>query len=85
MALLRLEEEVERAQPGRAFVDDEAFEAWMQIWCDECDVAECPLVTIGAMGRTPAEWVLRDAGAVNKYTCTEFRPNNPDEPTLVIG
>lgn len=85
MALLSLEDELERAQPGSAFVNEEAFEAWMQIWCDECNVDACPLLTVGATtARTPAPWVLRDAGAVNKYVCTEFERRNADDPTLVI-
>jgi hypothetical protein len=75
---------MQRAAPGHAFVNDEAFEAWMEIWCSECNVDECPLITAGAMGYTPAAWVLRDAGAVNKYVCTEFERRNADDPTVVI-
>jgi hypothetical protein len=72
MALLRLEDEVQRAEPSSAFVNDDAFEAWMTIWCDECTRQTCPLITVAAVNRTPKPWMLRDAGAVNKYTCTEF-------------
>jgi hypothetical protein len=93
VALLSLEEEMARADLGYPFVNDAAFEAWMQIWCDECIVvSRCPLVTVGAMNRTPAAWTLRDPAAVNKYTCAEFvqhggpwsTAEDDDDPTVVI-
>lgn len=73
MALLKIEKEMERARPGAAFstLDDGA--SWMAIWCDECTKEpQCPLLTVVILNRTPGPWLLRDAAAVNKYTCTEF-------------
>jgi hypothetical protein len=84
MAVLTIEEEMQRAHLEPAFVDDEAFEAWMRIWCDECSRTGCPLITVAAMNRTPEPWELVDVGAVNKFSCAGFERSNADDPTVVI-
>lgn len=73
MALLSIEQEIERAKPDAAFMLGTEYESWMQIWCDHCTYqVQCPLLMVAAMNRTPAPWDLVNSGTVNSYTCTEF-------------
>lgn len=58
--------------------------AWMDNWCFRCvhddEEAEkyCPILTVGYLGKTPAEWVEQDRGPSGlmtlgeTYTCVEF-------------
>ena len=85
MALLSIDEELARAEIGPPFASDDQYAGWWSIWCRDCaHELHCPLLMVAARDRTPAEWVLRDQGAINKYTCTEYEASNADEPTVVI-
>ena len=66
------------ARPGPAFSNSTEYELWRDRWCDRCahDTEEqvdrgegCPLVLIGLMGKTPAEWKRRKD---HSYRCTAF-------------
>lgn len=35
------------------------------------------LLDVAAFGRSPALWQLRDLGALDRYTCTEFVREEP--------
>lgn len=74
MALLSLEEELVRAEVGPPFLTDDQYAGWWSIWCRDCaHQQDCPLLVVAARDRTPAEWLLRDHAATNKFTCTEYK------------
>lgn len=85
MALLSIEDEMERAEGGAPFSNSTDGFGWMAIWCEECTrEPDCPLLVVALMNRTPAAWTVRDPAAINKYTCTEFEKSTADDPTVVI-
>ena len=54
--------------------------AWTATWCDECACDRgapddgCPILLIGLMGKTPAEWLPQDRMRLGyTYRCTAFR------------
>jgi hypothetical protein len=84
MALLSVEEEMERAQPTAPFSNSTDGFGWMSIWCDECaQEADCPLLLVAMMNRTPAAWVLREPLGINKYTCIEYQEAKGGEEATV--
>lgn len=73
MALLSIEQEMERAKPDAAFMLGTEYEGWMQIWCDHCThQVQCPLLMVAAMNRTPAAWYRVSLDTAHSYTCSEF-------------
>lgn len=84
MALLRIEDELARAQLREPFSSLEQGQAWTNLWCSECANASfCSLLLVSAMGRVPAAWIEREPAAPNRYTCTEYR--DIEEPLQVTG
>lgn len=76
MALLDLESELARASDRRPFANGYEGDCWMSLWCTyDCAVDEqtCPLIGVAMLGKTPAAWIEREPGGLNRYTCTEHQ------------
>lgn len=74
MALLSTDEEMARAALKIPFSNGFEAETWTNLWCEDGCIFynDCPLITVAIMNRTPAAWILREPGGLNKYTCTEY-------------
>lgn len=73
MALLDLEFELGRSIDRQPFANRLEGESWMNLWCADCvHELSCSLQEVAMLGRTPVAWQLRDLGALDRYTCTEF-------------
>jgi len=74
--MLSGEAEWERARPRTAFANGFEADSWMEHWCFRCAVdaeANCPLVMVAILGRTPAPWAEENPrGLADRYTCSEF-------------
>lgn len=80
MALLSFEQEWVRSEDSKPFSTVSLPQGWLAIWCQECTrPPDCPLLLVAMLLRTPAAWELRDAGAVNKWTCMEFEKETSDD------
>jgi hypothetical protein len=78
MALLSIDEEMDRATLATPFSNGFEGEAWMNLWCDDCaNQYDCPLIMVAVMNRVPAAWELRDPAGLNKYSCAEFADKAP--------
>jgi hypothetical protein len=83
VALLSLEEELDRARDQVPFSNGFEFESWSSIWCDECAHYEnCPLLLVILREQTPAAWEDRNPGALNRYVCEEFTQSETEETTV---
>jgi hypothetical protein len=82
VALLDLTSEMARARDGAAFSNGFEGQSWMNLWCEDgCrNHPDCPLLDVALLGRTPAQWVLRDPGGLNRYTCEQYS-EALDEPS----
>lgn len=81
MALLSVDEELERSRKLVPFSNGYEYDCWSSIWCQECiHEKACPLLLVILHERTPASWEDREPLALNRYTCTEFRNTN-ETPT----
>lgn len=67
------------AQDEPAFSNGTEGEIWMTNWCYRCQhEADCPLLLVALMDRTPAEWFEQPEGSADEYHCAEFRDQNGD-------
>lgn len=84
------------AQIANSARDDPPFsnategDAWTANWCDKCGHdAEgpdngCPILLVGLLGKTPAEWLPGDRMRLGAtYRCSEFRKSRPRRPAVV--
>ncbi len=77
MALLTVEDELARAADVVPFANGYEYDSWSSIWCNECYWEQaCPLLLVILHEKTPAAWVDREPGALNRYTCTEYKDKN---------
>lgn len=85
MALLSLQEEMDRSRSGPAFANGFEFDSWSAIWCEECAlVDDCPLLEVALLEHlVPAAWEDRNPGALNRYVCHEYR--KPEENQDVVA
>lgn len=68
------------ATANMPFSNSTEGDAWTARWCDRCandaDGPDdgCPILLVGLMGKTPAEWLPGDRMALGwQYRCTEFK------------
>lgn len=80
------------ARDAPPFSNSTEGDAWTANWCDRCshdkDAPDngCPILLVGLMGKTPAEWQPGDRLLLGQtYRCTEFRRRREEPPRQVPG
>ncbi len=75
MALLSVDEEMQRSSPTAPFATDSYAMSWMSLWCEDGCRFElcCPLVAVALSGRTPQPWTESRPGSLDRYTCHEYQ------------
>lgn len=78
------------AKEGSPFSNSTEGDAWTANWCDRCahDAGApddgCPILLVGLMGKTPAEWLPGDRLRLgDSYRCEEFRKARRKPPAVV--
>lgn len=79
MALLKFEQEFDRAIPGQAFPNGFEGEAWMDHWCHNCEHSEgsdgCVLIAVAMLGKVPYDWEIYSPGKLKlRYLCHDYMP-----------